>query len=338
MAKRRLSKQQQRRIHRSQANRLVEDKLELDASTSQTARVISHHGKALYVETETREKISCHIRQNLGDIACGDFVVIQNIIGDPFQRDDSTTCVVTAVKPRSNLLTKSGFGGAIKTVAANIDQLVIVVSVMPRPNSYLIDRYLIAAENLPARAVIVVNKSDLIDAQSEDEIRQLTGLYQSIGYPVLHTSVKSGEGLSELKQILDHSTSILVGLSGVGKSSLVNALLPGESIRIGDTSSATGEGKHTTTVSALYHLGDDGVIIDSPGVRDFTPSYASADEITRGFIELQDYANQCKFSNCSHNQEPGCAVNQAMSDGKITQQRVENYRRLIQEVSQSDYR
>lgn len=337
MAKRKLSKQQQRRIASKQKskikdNLLQDDKLQLDESSTQTARVISHHGRQLFAETENFERIKCKIRQNLGDIACGDYVVIQ-------QAHDATgeaQNVVVAVKERTNLLKKTGFAGAIKPVAANIGQLVIVTALKPKPNPYLIDRYLTAAENLPSKAVIIINKTDLLDHESKRLVDDLTSLYQKIGYHVISSSIKQNIGVDEISEALSNTTSILVGLSGVGKSSIVKAILPKEEIKIAETSEATGEGKHTTTVSALYHLKDNGIIIDSPGVRDFSPTNKSIDEITNGFVDVRKFNGMCKFANCSHQNEPECAMKQAVSDGELEEQRFKNYLRLVQEFNEKE--
>jgi ribosome biogenesis GTPase len=332
MAKRKLSQQQQRRIATQQKTKIDDDSLQLDESSTQTARVISHHGRQLYAETGNLEKIKCKIRQNLGDIACGDYVIIQQALDATGESQN----VVIAVKERTNLLKKTGFAGAIKPVAANIGQLVIVTALNPKPNPYLIDRYLTAAENLPAKAVIVINKIDLTNDESKKIVADLTDLYQGIGYRVIGTSIKQNIGLEELSDALSHTTSILVGLSGVGKSSIVKAILPKEDIKIGETSEATGEGKHTTTVSALYHLKDGGIIIDSPGVRDFTPTHNSLDEITHGFVDVLQFNGACKFSNCSHLNEPGCAMRQAVKDGRLNEQRFNNYLRMIQELNEQN--
>jgi ribosome biogenesis GTPase len=339
MAKRRLSKQQQRRIASQQKNK-IKDNRQLDESSTQTARIISHHGRQLYAETEDFKKIKCKIRQNLGDIACGDYVLVQQTLktSDKAPSDkqlaDNAQYVVTAVKERSNLLVKTGFAGAIKPVAANIGQLVIVTSLKPKPNPYLIDRYLTAAENLPAKALIIINKLDLVDDKTKQTVEDLSTLYQKIGYRVIGASIKQDIGLSEISDALSNTTSILVGLSGVGKSSIVKAILPKEEIRIAETSAATGEGKHTTTVSALYHLECNGIIIDSPGVRDFTPINNSLDEISTGFVDVRQFNGACKFSNCSHHNEPGCALKQAVADNRLNKQRFENYLRLVDEFNE----
>lgn len=341
MAKRRLSKQQQRRIAMQQKNKLKDDDLQLDESSSQVARVISHHGKQLYAETEDQRKIKCKIRQNLGDIACGDYVLVQQELHDTDRSGSVTETkreaqnVVVAVKDRDNLLVKTGFAGAIKPVAANIGQLVIVTSIIPKPNAYLIDRYLTSAENLPAKALIVINKIDMADEETKALVNKLSKLYSEIGYRVITSSVKQDIGIAELSEALSNTTSILVGLSGVGKSSIVKKILPAEEIKIGQTSEATGEGKHTTTVSALYHLKDNGIIIDSPGVRDFSPITRDLEEISNGFVDIRPFTGRCKFSNCSHLNEPGCAVRQAVDDGAISQQRFNSYLRMVEEFKEA---
>ncbi|MCG6938912.1 MAG: ribosome small subunit-dependent GTPase A [Gammaproteobacteria bacterium] len=341
MAKRRLSKQQQRRIASLQKNKIKENLQQertesLDEASTQTARVISHHGRELFAENDALETIKCKIRQNLGDIACGDYVLIQQIQETAQSQPDEAHYVVVAVKERSNLLLKTGFAGATKPVAANIGQLVIVTAVKPAPNPYLVDRYLTAAENLPAKALIVVNKIELLDDDTRQLVDGLTALYRNIGYRVICTSMKQNIGLEDLSQALSNTTSILVGLSGVGKSSIVKAMLPREDIKIAKTSEATGEGKHTTTVSALYHLKDNGIIIDSPGVRDFTPINNSRDEITNGFIDVRQFSGACKFSNCSHKNEPGCAMKQAVADGHLNEQRFNNYLRMLDEFDEKE--
>ena len=336
MAKRKLSKQQLRRIASKQSNRIKDENLQLDESSRLTARIISHHGRQLHVETENREKLQCKIRQNLGDIACGDFVLVQQTLNTPEQANSESQYVVTAVKERSNLLVKTGFAGVSKPVAANIGQLVIVTSIKPEPNPYLIDRYLTAAENLPSRALIIINKIDLLDDKSSDIVNELTTVYRNIGYRVITSSIKNGAGLDEITDALGNTTSILVGLSGVGKSSIVKAILPGEHIKIGDTSEATGEGKHTTTVSALYHLKSHGVLIDSPGVRDFTPVNNNLAEITNGFSDIRKFNGCCKFSNCSHQNEPDCAMRKAVSTGELNELRFNNYLRLIEEFNEKE--
>ena len=326
MAKRRLTDQQKRRIA-SNKNNLSKYQDPKNCSADNhvfNGLVVSHHGRKLVVETEDSQQYDCKLRQNLGDIACGDSVVIQV--------DKKDHGVVVAVNERKNLLEKTGFAGQAKTVAANIGQLVIVCSVEPEPNDYLIDRYLTAAENLPAEALIVINKIDLLNDENKIAIEAIKETYERIGYRLIETSIKKNIGLIELKEALQNTTSILVGLSGVGKSSLVKMLLPDIDIRIGEISTISKEGKHTTTVSSLYHLPDGGALIDSPGVRDFTPWNRDKEDIVNGFIELKPYQGYCKFSNCTHTTEPGCAITEALNKGELSQQRVNSFKKMLEDL------
>lgn len=328
MAKRRLTDQQKRRIASSKKD-LTQNHHNLDNKIFD-GLVVSHHGRKLVVETENLKQYHCKLRQNLGNIACGDNVVIQveNI------SDENASAIVIAVNERKNLLEKTGFGGQAKVVAANISQVIIVCSVEPEPNPYLIDRYLIATENLHADALIILNKIDLLNKNNEQSINDLKVVYKKIGYRLIETSVKQNIGIDELKTSLDNTTSILVGLSGVGKSALVKMLIPEIEIRIGETSAASGEGKHTTTVSSLYHLPDGGSLIDSPGVRDFTPWNRNKEDIVNGFIELRHYQGYCKFKNCTHTTEPGCTINEALDNNELSQQRVNSFKKMIADLQE----
>ena len=326
MAKRRLTDQQKRRIasNKNNLSKLQDSKDAASGFQIYNGLVVSHHGRKLVIETEDNTQYHCKLRQNLGDIACGDSVVIQV--------DKKDHGIVVAVNERNNLLEKTGFAGRAKTVAANIGQVVIVCSVEPEPNDYLIDRYLTAAENLPADALILINKIDLLNDENKPVIDSIKETYQKIGYRLIETSIKKDTGLNELKEALQNTTSILVGLSGVGKSSLVKMLLPDIEIRIGEISEVSKEGKHTTTVSSLYHLPDGGSLIDSPGVRDFTPWNRNKEDIVNGFIELKPYQGYCKFSNCTHTTEPGCAINEALNKGELSQHRVNSFKKMLYDL------
>jgi len=320
MAKRRLTKQQQRQISANKNQKAVRENTDTHNGT-----VITHHGKELIVRNEIGETINCQLRQNLGTIVCGDRVVFEYTD----KQSEPKSAIVIACSERDNILQKSGFGSKAKAVAANIDQVIIVCSLVPKPNSYLIDRYLVAAENLPARPIIVINKIDMLDEENEHVVNDINAIYDTIGYRVVETSAIKSTGLDELQSMLADATSILVGLSGVGKSSLVKDLLPDIDIRIGEISEASKEGKHTTTVSTLYALPTGGHLIDSPGVRDFSPINLDKEQILNGFIELKPYRGKCKFANCSHTHEPGCAITEAVEEGKVSQQRVNSFRKML---------
>jgi len=339
MAKRRINDQQQRRIKSIQQKR--REKVSLNQqkksdslsqqglSSEQSGLIITNYGQTLLVESEDKKLHRCVARQNLGALVCGDKVIWQAALADNNQG------VIVAVEERNSLLQKPGFGGKLKPMAANIDQIVIVSAIQPEPKPYLIDRYLIAAENLPATPIILINKIDLLKKEDKEKIDSLVKSYERIGYKVINASSVIDQGFDELLNSLKNHTSIFVGLSGVGKSSLINHLMPELDIRVGELSEASGEGTHTTTSSTLYSLPEGGVLIDSPGVRDFGLWNTSAEEILNGFIELHDYIGHCKFSNCSHTHEPGCAIQQALKDNKISQLRFNNYQKIVREYVQN---
>lgn len=319
---RRLTDKQQRRIKQNQQQTLDQHNDSSD-NPNLAAKVITNFGKTIIAELENNELIRCSPRQNLDQIVCGDNVLIQKL--------ENKDAVVTAILERESLLKKPGFGGKLKPMAANIDQVVIVMAIKPEPSPYLIDRYLVAAENLSARSLIIINKTDLAD--KDTDLKSLLNEYRELGYQVIPTSTKDSESSSALRDELNNRTSIMVGLSGVGKSSLINTLLPKQDIRVGEVSAASGEGTHTTTSSILYHLPDGGDIIDSPGVRDFGLWNNSAEDVLYGFKEIRELYGRCKFSDCKHDVEPGCVINKAVDSGLITPQRFYNYKKIIKEYT-----
>lgn len=333
MAKRRISEQQKRRIkniqkkRREKANQNTQNKeqklSEQGLGPEQTGLVITNFGHSLIVESQDNNIYRCVARQNLGSIVCGDNVI--------WQQSTNNEGVIVAVEPRTSLLQKPGFGGKLKPMAANIDQIIIVSSLTPEPNPYLIDRYLVAAENLPATPIILLNKIDLLDDKNKDLIQDIENLYTDIGYKVIKASKVIDHGFDQLLEVLKTKTSIFVGLSGVGKSSLINHLIPELDIRVGELSEASGEGTHTTTNSTLYNLPCGGKLIDSPGVRDFGLWNTTAEDILYGFKELRPFIGQCKFSNCSHTSEPGCAIQKAVGDHQISKLRFNNLIKINQE-------
>jgi ribosome biogenesis GTPase len=327
MAKRKLSQQQQRRIAKNKSDQLDIPVADEIGAGQLKGTVVSHYGRQVIVETPEHEKHTCRLRQNLGDIACGDRVAFN-------PEENTSNGVVIAIEPRDNLLEKIGFGNKAKPVAANVGHIVIVCAVDPPPNIYLIDRYLVAIENLNARATLVLNKIDLADDTHQTTIDSIDA-YRKLGYSVVHTSAADECGIVELRAILKDSTSIFVGLSGVGKTSLVNRLIPETDARVAEVSENTGEGRHTTTVSSLYHLPDGGELIDSPGVRDFTPHITSKAEIFYGFIEIRNIPGKCKFANCSHQHEPGCVILEAVEKGEISKTRYGSYQHMLSDLEGS---
>ncbi len=242
---------------------------------------------------------------------------------------DVTEGVVTAVETRTSVLSRSTFSGEEKPLAANIDQLIIVISPQPEPSEYLIDQYLIAAERAQIDAAIAVNKSDLLDDAEKETFNNRLKAYQDIQYPVVFISSKIQSGLQPLKDLLQNKTSILVGQSGVGKSSLTNALIPDLDIQTQKLSDKNSQGQHTTSASTLYFLDNNGRIIDSPGVRSFRLGEIDRHSLETGYRDIRALIGHCKFSNCSHTAEPGCALIQAKQEGKISGIRLDNFLHML---------
>lgn len=294
-------------------------------AATRPGRVITRFGAEMIVEDEQGAVHRCTARRKLQDAVCGDHV--------QWQETETGNDVVIAIEKRRNVLTRPDLRGRPKPIAANIDQLVIVSAHLPVPNWEMVDRYLVAAELLPADALIVLNKCDLADEHPVDEA--ILAEYRGLGYCVLEVSSKQEHGLDALLEALNGKTSILVGLSGVGKSSLIKALLPAHDIRIGEISEYSSKGKHTTTSATLYHLPDGGQLIDSPGVRDFALGTVTPVQLASGFREITERAGECRFHNCTHVVEPGCAVKAAVESGEISQRRYSNYRNILAALSEA---
>lgn len=230
--------------------------------------------------------------------------------------------------PRVSLLGKPDpRTSKIKPIAANIDQILLIIAAKPSPASDLIDDYLIMAEALQIKPIIVFNKTDLLSDEEHTDWQKKLEPYQQLSYSVIFTSTLKSN-LSQLTKILNAKTSILVGQSGVGKSSIIQTLLPDLTIRTAELSLQSQHGKHTTTTTQLYHLPCGGNLIDSPGVREFSLWPMPIPQIANCFIELRPYLGHCRFQDCQHRTEPDCAVLDALEAGKIRRDRYESYLRL----------
>jgi len=329
MSKRKINQQQAKRIQALQAKKLAQaQQVQLEPSDellgpSQLGLLITRYGKQLEVEAEDGKLYQCHSRQNLFDLVVGDKVL--------WQAAPNQTGIISACLPRQSLLARSSYRQELKPIAANVDQILLVIAPEPIPTTLLLDSYIVAAEHAGISLSLVVNKADLL-AQQSTQLMQLLDAYQSLGYEVTMTSSLSEMGLSALSKLLAHKTSVFVGQSGVGKSSLIAKLIPQTAVTVGKLAGNTKLGAHTTSASRLYHLAMGGNIIDSPGIREFALGPLTKEQITKGFKEFGPFLGQCRFHNCQHLQEPNCALQQAVSDNKISSSRLANYQRLVTEA------
>lgn len=287
---------------------------------SDIGQVITRFGAELLVETETGVLVRCTARRKLEHVACGDHV--------QWEQQAQGNAVVTKILPRRNVLERPDFRGKPRAIAANIDLLVVVTSWQPAPVWEMLDRYLIAARRLQTDVLIVMNKADLRASHASAEAEACLEEYQQVGYPVLHISADQQQGVDTILDAIQGHTAIVVGQSGVGKSSIAAQLLPHENIRVGDIAE-TGEGRHTTTSATLYRLPSGGSLIDSPGVRDFGLSGLDFATLQAGFPEFSPFLGECRFNNCTHNHEPGCAIKTAAQEGRLPARRFARYLGLL---------
>ncbi|MCB1679393.1 MAG: small ribosomal subunit biogenesis GTPase RsgA [Halioglobus sp.] len=337
MSKRRLTRQQAWRIGKIQAER-AKRASKRDAATSemqsagelgpeQEGLVTAHFGTQVEVEGAGGERRRCYLRANLEGLVTGDRVVW--CAGDP-------AGVVVAQLQRHSELSRPDPYGSLKPVAANIEQIMLVIAPLPEPHANLIDRYLVAAETIAIEPVIVLNKTDLLqrDSARRQQIDTLLAVYPTLGYRVLYTSSRRG-GLEELRATLAGRISVFVGQSGVGKSSLINALLPDAALRVGALSQTGNKGMHTTTAAQLHHLPSGGSLIDSPGIREFGLWHMRREQVEWGFREFRTLLGHCRFRDCQHRREPGCAILQAARAGAISPARLDSYRGIIASLEES---
>ncbi|MDH3276331.1 MAG: ribosome small subunit-dependent GTPase A, partial [Gammaproteobacteria bacterium] len=228
---------------------------------------------------------------------------------------------------RENELTRPNMRGQVEVLAANLDYLIVVAAAEPKADWFIVDRYLCAAELMGIAAAIVFNKIDL-DTDASSTAEELAN-YVRIGYDVVQCSAKEGRGTTDIGVLLKDRCAIIVGQSGVGKSSIINQLVGDATQRTSAVSGKTGEGRHTTVNSVMIPLPGGGSVIDSPGVRDYAPALESSTVAAKGFREITAAAQNCKFANCRHLREPGCAVKAGVEDDKISARRYESYKRIV---------
>lgn len=322
MSGRRLSQNQARRVNRLQQQRVSRalDSEGQDGAQSRTGLVISRFGKQADIEdpAEPGTITRCHIRANIDSLVAGDRIA---------WRTEADGGVVLARQDRLSAIHRPDALGRMRAVAANLDRLAVVLATQPPPHANLLDRYLAAAEDAGIEAMVLLNKTDLPDGGPE--LRAMLAGYTRIGYEVLFASARQAGGMEALRAALAGHTTAFVGQSGVGKSSIIAALLPHEELRIGALSEAESKGRHTTTAARLYHLPQGGELIDSPGIREFSLAFLEPARLAAAFREFRPYLGRCRFSDCRHGEEPGCELRAAVAAGAVSEPRYRSYLQIL---------
>jgi ribosome biogenesis GTPase len=340
MAKRKLTTQQKRRLEGKRSKSEIDraEKSEISDKShlgeEQSGLVITSFGKRVLVEDNNANFFNCAIRQHLGKLVAGDKVIWQTDL-------EEHSGVVVSLQPRSHELSRPGFRGQTRMIAANIDQILIMAPIEPGVHPDMIDRYLVTAHQLDIPVVILLNKIDLIENDQQwEEVANKLLPYDELEIPIYPISTETHEGLEELLDALSGKNNVIVGPSGAGKSSLIQTLIPDIEIKVSELSESTGLGKHTTTNPILYHLPEKlglvGNIIDSPGVREFTPTSCSLKELEQAYPDFDEFLGHCKFHNCTHSNEPSCAIKQALENEAIYPSRYQSFQRLREEFANKD--
>ena len=299
-------------------------------SAKETGVVLSGTGGVWRVRTPDGRTLDAALRGRLkqGDaqkLAVGDEVILES-------GERGGAWAIAGIQPRRSRLARRAPGGAPgeRILVANVDQVVIVFAIAkPEPHPRMLDRFLVIAEGNELTAHIVINKVDLA---GEPAARERFAAYRRLGYPMHFTSVKTGAGVGELRDVLAGRSSVLAGPSGVGKSSLLNPMFPGLGLRVGEISASVNKGRHTTVGALLHPLPGGGFVADTPGLREVGLWNLPAAELDRCFPEMRARRDECRFADCSHHAEPECAVREAVASGEIDPERYESFRTLHEEL------
>jgi ribosome biogenesis GTPase len=296
------------------------------------ARVLQTGGGTYRVRAGGRE-FDCSLRGRLkldegGSVAVGDRVEVEEL-------EDGSCRIVEVLPRRSALIRRAVSRRKNQVMAANVDQVAAVISAArPEPDLYMLDRLLAVAEFDELDAFVVFNKTDELDSEAAEPLPSEIAAYETIGYDVLPTSATGGTGIETLRERLAGRVTVLAGASGVGKSSLLNALFPGLDLRVGDVGDRSGRGRHTTTSARLIPIDDDTFIADTPGIQHFVPAELEPATLEYAFREFRPWLGGCRFANCRHREEPGCAILDAVESGDILPRRHASYVTLLGEAEE----
>lgn len=294
-------------------------------STGSWYDVLTENGDVLKARLKGVFRLDESKEKDSNPVAVGDNVTME-------QGENDETYTIKEIEERRNYIVRTSpkHKGARQIIAANMDQCLLIATMAnPRTSMGFIDRFLITAEAYHIPAIIVFNKQDLLDVKTKSKQQHVAGIYSRIGYKTVFTSAETGEGLEELKGLLKNKTTLVSGHSGVGKSSLLNLLEPELDLRTGEISKFSGKGMHTTTFAEMHLLDNGARVIDTPGIREFGLLDFKPEEISHYYIEMRELLTECKFNNCLHENEPGCAVKKAYEDGRIAEERYVSYLNIM---------
>lgn len=303
--------------------------------------IIKNTGSWYTVKTDDGRIVECKVKGNFrlkgirstSPVAVGDYVdIIMNAEG---------TALISAIDDRKNYIIRkaSNLSKQSQIIAANLDQALLIITIkQPETSTTFIDRFLAGAEAYRVPVVLVFNKTDLLNDDERHYQQQMVELYETIGYPCIEISAETGMGINQLQTFLKQKVTLVSGNSGVGKSTLINAIIPHADQRTAEISNAHGTGMHTTTFSEMIELAEGGYLIDTPGIKGFGTFDIEREELTSYFKEIFEFSKDCKFNNCTHTHEPGCAVIQAVENHYISVSRYQSYLNMLEDKDDSKYR
>lgn len=303
--------------------------------------IIKNTGSWYTVKTDDGRIVECKVKGNFrlkgirstSPVAVGDYVdIIMNAEG---------TALISAIDDRKNYIIRkaSNLSKQSQIIAANLHQALLIITIkQPETSTTFIDRFLAGAEAYRVPVVLVFNKTDLLNDDERHYQQQMVTLYETIGYPCIEISAETGMGIDQLQTLLKQKVTLVSGNSGVGKSTLINAIIPHADQRTAEISNAHGTGMHTTTFSEMIELAEGGYLIDTPGIKGFGTFDIEREELTSYFKEIFEFSKDCKFNNCTHTHEPGCAVLQAVENHYISVSRYQSYLNMLEDKDDSKYR
>lgn len=276
----------------------------------------------------------------IDDITSTNPLAVGDEVDLDIEDENENTAIITAIHPRRNYINRQSPRAKHQhhIIAANLDQSILVATLKdPKTSQGFIDRFLVAAEMYHVKALVVFNKSDIYKQKEQDRFEEWKAIYEKIGYTVFLVSTKENKGVEALLEKLKGKITLISGHSGVGKSSLLNVMLPDLQLKTQDVSGWSGKGMHTTTFAEMFDLPGGGAIIDTPGMREFGLVDISKQELSHYFPEMRDRLNDCQFNNCQHVNEPGCAIKKAVADGEIAEDRYVSYVNILDSIEERQY-